>query len=624
MNRIFLIIGFVFFCVFANAEKVRPEAADTIRLDEVIVTGTNLKVNQNTVPMSVSVVSEEKIKQHYESSILPLLTQEVPGLFITQRGVMGYGVASGAAGGMSIRGIGGMPTSGVLVLIDGHPQYMGVMGHPLADSYQSLMTERIEVVRGPASVLYGSNAMGGVINIITKKHKQEGFNHQARLMYGNFNTLSGEYSGSVREGGAFANLSVGYNHSDGHRENMDFKQFNSSGKFGYDFSANWTGFMDFNLSKSLSSNPGSVESPINDNDADILRGVVSVNIENEYNRTSGALKFYYNFGRHEINDGYRNNETPKDYRFQSSDVMSGVSAYQSYHFFRGNVATFGADYQRFGGLAENVFTDKRVQLANLYFYDLAGYVNVRQAFFNNKLTANAGVRYDYHQIKGGEWIPQFGVSYVPTQASNLKAVVSKGFRNPTIREMYMFPPQNPDLLAESVINYEISYSQLLFNNKLNLGINIYHLTGKNMIQTLRVNGKPLNVNTGEVENNGLELQVQYHPTQNWHFTSNYSFLNMKYKLVGAPEHKLYVGGGYAGESWKISSGLQLVGGLYTATGENPSKVDFLLWSARSSYKLSENLSLFLKGENLLNQKYEINAGYPMPRLTVFGGVDIKI
>ena len=140
---------------------------DTIRLDEVIVTGSMPKVNLRNLPMSISVVSENEIEARKDNSLLPLLTEEVPGLFITQRGVMGYGVAGGAAGAMSIRGIGGAPTAGVLVLIDGHPQYMGLMGHPLADSYQSLMAEKVEVIRGPASMLYGSNAMGGVINIIT-------------------------------------------------------------------------------------------------------------------------------------------------------------------------------------------------------------------------------------------------------------------------------------------------------------------------------------------------------------------------------------------------------------------------------------------------------------------------
>ena len=113
---------------------------DTVRLDEVIVTGSMPKVNLRNLPMSISVVSGTQIEERLQPSLLPLLTEEVPGLFITGRGVMGYGVANGAAGSMSIRGIGGAPTTGVLVLIDGHPQYMGLMGHPLADSYQSMMT----------------------------------------------------------------------------------------------------------------------------------------------------------------------------------------------------------------------------------------------------------------------------------------------------------------------------------------------------------------------------------------------------------------------------------------------------------------------------------------------------
>ena len=85
--------------------------------------------------------------------------------------------ASGAAGGISIRGIGGSPNTQMLVLIDGHPQFMGLMGHPLPDAYVASDVERVEVVRGPASILYGTNAMGGVINIITRavyKRQEQG------------------------------------------------------------------------------------------------------------------------------------------------------------------------------------------------------------------------------------------------------------------------------------------------------------------------------------------------------------------------------------------------------------------------------------------------------------------
>src|SRR5690554_1044385 len=258
-----------FFFLSAATQLLGVTPADTIRLDELIVTGSMPKVNAKDIPMSISVVRGQQIEERLEPSLLPLLTEEVPGLFISQRGVMGYGVAAGAAGGMSIRGVGGAPTAGVLVLIDGHPQYMGLMGHPLADSYQSMMTERVEVVRGPASVLYGSNAMGGVINIITKQQKQEGIHNSVRLMYGSYNSLSAEVASGGKHGKFSTTLNLGYNKSDGHRENMEFEQFNGYTRIGYDNSGNWKSFADFNLSKTLSSNPGMVAEPVIDNDADI-------------------------------------------------------------------------------------------------------------------------------------------------------------------------------------------------------------------------------------------------------------------------------------------------------------------------------------------------------------------
>lgn len=133
---------------------------DAIQIHEVVVTGTRNETDIRHLPMTISVIDRKQIEQSMQPSILPILTQQVPGLFITARGIMGYGVSGGAAGGMSLRGI-GSGSGRLMVLIDGHPQYMGLMGHPIADAYQSLMAERVEVLRGPASVLYGSNAMGG-------------------------------------------------------------------------------------------------------------------------------------------------------------------------------------------------------------------------------------------------------------------------------------------------------------------------------------------------------------------------------------------------------------------------------------------------------------------------------
>ena len=114
--------------------------SDTTRnvvMQDVVVTGTRTETDVRHLPMTVSVVGRAEIEQSRQSSILPVLNTQVPGFFSTSRGVLGYGVSTGGSGQMSMRGIGGpaqagLPTTGLLVLIDGHPQYMGLMGHPIA------------------------------------------------------------------------------------------------------------------------------------------------------------------------------------------------------------------------------------------------------------------------------------------------------------------------------------------------------------------------------------------------------------------------------------------------------------------------------------------------------------
>lgn len=201
-------------------------------------------------------------------------------------------------------------------------------------------------------------------------------------------------------------------------------------------------------------------------------------------------------------------------------------------------------------------------------------------------------------------------------------MVSKGFRNPTIREMYMFPPQNPDLRPESMMNYELSFSQRLLNNALSYGVNVFYINGKNMIQTIPVDNKPLNVNVDKVKNWGIEGNINYRINSIWSLNSNYSWLKMKYAVVAAPKHKLYVGGNFTKDKWSVSTGIQYIDRLYTTISPEIEE-DFVLWNLRASFQAHVTTSLFVKGENLLAQRYEINAGYAMPKATVMAGVNIN-
>ena len=598
-------------------------------LEEVVVTGTRNETDVRHLSQTVSVIDRKAIENSLQPSLLPILREQIPGLFTTSRGVMGFGVSNGAAGGISLRGLSG-GNARLMVLIDGHPQYAGIFGHPISDAYQTLLAERVEVLRGPSSVLYGSNAMGGVINIVTRKMQADGIHTNLHAGYGSYNTLESEATNRIHKGRFSSVLSGSYGRTDGHRKNMAFEQYGGYAKLGYELSERWNIYADVNVTHFNATYPGPESAPLLEGDQRITRGMTSFAVENKHEQTSGGLSFFYNWGDHWINDGYTpsQGETPQDGRFNSFDDMMGISVYQSARFFEGNRITFGVDWFRYGGEAWTEYvkgedTGKREDIVDKHEDEVAGYVDFRQNI-DTWLTFNVGLRVDHHSRVGTEWIPQAGMAFHLPRNAELKISASKGFRYPILREMYMFPPQNPDLKPESMWNYEIAFSQRLLGNRLTYGVNLFHIDGENLIMTLpNPDGSGmLNQNSGEIENTGVEAQAAYRINRNWSVNGNYSFLHMENPVVAAPEHKLYAGADFSQGRWNISSGIQYIAGLYTST-EPVATESFTLWNLRISFRTIRQLNIWVRGENLLAQKYEINAGYPMPRATVTAGININ-
>lgn len=601
----------------------------TYRMDEVVVTGTRQETDVRHLSQTVSIIGRSQIENSLQPSLLPVLTEQIPGLFVTSRGIMGYGVSNGAAGSISLRGLSG-GSGRLMVMIDGHPQYAGIFGHPISDAYQSFLAERVEVLRGPASVLYGSNAMGGVVNIVTRKMQEDGVNTNFHAGYGSYNTLETELTNRIRKGRFSSVISGSYNRTDGHRADMEFEQYGGYAKLGYEITDTWNLRGDVNITHFNASYPGPVNAPLLDGDQRITRGMTSFAIENKYEKTSGALSFFYNWGDHWINDGYTpsEGEGPQDDRFLSNDNMMGISLYQSTQFFKGNRITLGLDWFRYGGRAWNEYVSGENMgtisgLVDKHEDEMAGYIDLRQDI-NTWLTFNAGIRIDHHSRVGTEWVPQTGVAFHLPHDIELKASASKGFRYPILREMYMFPPQNPDLQPESMWNYELAFSQRLLEGRLSYGVNLFYIDGKNLILTLpNPNGSGmLNQNSGEIENSGVEISAAYRIDRHWSIDGNYSYLHMKELVVAAPEHKLYAGANFSYARWNLSTGIQYISGLYTQT-EPVMTEDFVLWNIRASFRISRWLDIWARGENLLAQKYEINAGYPMPRATVMAGINVN-
>lgn len=597
--------------------------SDTLHLQEVVVTGTRSATDVRHLPMTVTVIGRKMLTEQHQTSVLPTVMQQVPGLFVTSRSVMGYGASTGAAGGINLRGITG-GAGQLLVLIDGHPQYQGIYGHPISDSYQTLMADRVEVLRGPASVLYGSNAMGGVLNIVTRSMHEDGVKTNVNLGTGSYGTVQTEASNQIRSGRFTSTVAAQYGRTDNHRPRMGFEQYGGYLKLGYDINNNWNTYIDANITHFNASYPGTVSSPIFEANQWITRGMVSAALENHYNKTSGALSVYSNFGRHKIDDGTQNPAQPTQRYFRSKDALTGISWYQSATLFKGNRMTVGIDYMHIYGNA--YYTSKATgeildtpnkQSGHSHRNEIAGYLDFRQDLAE-WLTVDAGIRLDHHSITGTEWIPQAGIVVRPMATGEIKVMASKGFRNPTMREMYLYPPSNTDLKPERLWNYELSWRHRL--GAFNYGVNLYYIKGDNMIQTIQRK----NVNTGEIENYGMELEADYRINSHWNITTNHSLLHMRHKVVATPEYKGFLGANYRHSRWNVVAGLQYLNRLYTAVGDNEQKENAFLINASVTYSLTKGISIWLRGENLLAQRYEINLGYPMPRATFMGGIDISL
>ena len=626
------------------------ETNEGITLADVVVTGTRETSDIRHLPMTVSVVGREELVKNEQPNVLPSAVMKVPSLFVTTRGMMGYGVSGGAAGGINLRGISG-GTGGLLVLIDGHPQYQGIFGHPISDSYQTMITERVEVLRGPASVLYGSNAMGGVINIVTRGMKEDGVKTDINISGGSWGTAQTEATNRFKKGKFSSTVSGQYGRSDNHRPRMGFEQYGGYLKLGYDFNENWNLWADGNVTHFNASQPGTVDAPMYEADQWITRGVATLALENHFKHTNGRISVYDNFGRHKINDGYGEGAKPQTRFFQSKDALMGVSVYQSAECDGGSRITLGFDYQNIYGDAYytsretgEVLETKNKQSAEVRNHEVAGYADFRQDIKN--VTFDAGLRVDHHSVAGLELIPQFGAVYRPISSGEIKAMASKGFRNPSTKDMYLYPPSNEDLKAERLWNYELSWRQRLtsgkytemdsvyyhdevvrvdevekYNHGITYGVNLFYMKADNMIHTVAKK----NVNTGELENWGAEAELSWTIKEHWGISTNHSWLHLENKLVSVPTYKGYLGVDWYSENhkWMASVGLQQLAGLYTAVGKDEQKENVTLLNATVKYNLNKYIALWVKGENLLAQEYEILAGYPMPKATAMGGVKVS-
>ena len=224
--------------------KLSPASAQT-RID-VVVTDEDVT--------SASFGIAEQIDRTAARTVFDAVEDLSPGVYVTRRGVMGYGISTDGTGAVSIRGVGGSPNTDVLIVTDGRPDFQGEMGHPLPDFYSLSDAGSISVIEGPASVLYGTNAMGGVIEI-QPREPGEHPEFQLTSSLGSYMTGQHRLWGGMREGKWVYTFSAGISHTDGNRPESHFRSQDGSLGIGYQLSSVWKISLDGNYGHFLTEDP---------------------------------------------------------------------------------------------------------------------------------------------------------------------------------------------------------------------------------------------------------------------------------------------------------------------------------------------------------------------------------
>jgi iron complex outermembrane receptor protein len=579
------------------SQEVKTQNDTTVYIGkEVLVIASKYASVREDISASVYVIDKEEISNSIGNTVLELIDKRVAGLTLTQKTVLGYGVGSGAAGGINIRGVGGQPNTGVLVLVDGRPDIMGIFGHPISDVYSLENVEKIEVVKGPASVLYGTNAMGGIINIITKKDIKNGYKNSISGEFGSFNTYKTQFTNEGGFGKLNYLISLGINGTDGHREKSDYKSNTYTTKLIYNLSEEWEISLGGNSTKFKMHDPGTVTNPAPNSWFDVKRDWFDLSILNKTNFGSGEFKLHSNMGHHEIYDGW-----------VSNDKTYGFLFYQHLKPFSGNTLTIGFDYKKIGGDAKDA--DTNYNYGKKYEYQYAPYFHIQQAFLK-KIIVSTGIRIEKIYNRKSELVSKFGLVYHVNDKNSLKTNVSKGFRAPTIRELYFFPPSNTKIDPEELWNYEIGYNYE--TKKIRIEALGFIMEGSNLI---RVTGNFPNVafkNTGEFTHKGVELNAFLKLIDNVNMSAGYCWLDPQNETQYNPKNKINFNLSYSKDSFRCELFTQSLWDRFGSDFAQNRLDQFVIWDSRVSYDISKYITLIGKINNITNENYQIIAGYPMP------------
>ena len=588
-------------------QRIEPGAAGemTLRLRPATIRTTVDVVVQETPGSGPQVGSALEIDRMGARTVFDAVEKLVPSAYVTRMGILGLGL--GQSGSMTLRGIGGSPTTELLVIVDGRPDFMGLMGHPMPDFYTLTDVGSVSVTDGPASVLYGSNAMGGAIEINPIRPLQ-GVHTDLTASLGSYYTGQYRLTNGARFGRAFYNLTAGIEHTNGAREDSAFRNQDGTLALGYDISPTWRTSLEGRYGHFYVEDPGTVQAPLIDNWSRVGRGGFSWDLDNTSSRTWGMARVFSSFGHNMIYDGFR-----------SVDNSVGVRVQQSFLVAPQLTIDGGTDIVKYGGSARDISSD--YSYGEFHISDYAGFSRARYAV-TKSFQLNAGLRYDYNSHSGGITVPEFGATYRFAGNYSFSASVTKGFRNPTIRELYLFPAPTPTLKPEHMWNYQATF-QARPTSTLLAWITGYYANIDNLIVTTGYWPNLKLQNTGQAINKGLEAHARWQPVRRVSFNSAYAYLHSTNLAPYSPQNRLIYSLDVDAGRVFFSLGGNTVGRTWADTGHSQQVGVYTVMTLKCTAPVGEHTSVFVMVDNLLNRHYEVLAGYPLPGTNAAGGFTLR-
>jgi iron complex outermembrane receptor protein len=588
------------------AEKQAEEEALLRPHEEIVVTATMTRKAVADCSPSVSVMTAKEIDTLRPSNLLNILNF-LPGIFLERTGDFGRA-------DVEIRGLGERGTR-ITIMTDGRPEKMGLFGCAVTHAFPLVNVSRIEVVRGPASVLYGSDALGGVINIMTKR-PEPGFQSDFSGFYGSFNTK--EFT--LQHGGGFDTwnyfLTLDRRSSDGQLPHSAYDGDNVTAQ------ASWTPSKRFEVSlrskyfSGRKDDPGPITAPEAWSSTDYKRGAVDLSFTGRWTYEEFTAKLYRDFGHHQFSDGWDSRDT----------VDGGVFRLTSKRW-KNNELTVGSDF--------------RIQAGRSYHFpvgrwnkhELAGFLQ-NEHVFADRWIFSSGLRLNDDSVYGTELVPSVGLVFLPRPDTRVRALVSKGFRSPQLNELYMYPTSNPELRPERLWNYELG-AEHSFGPRITLGATAFHMRSADLIETAPNPYPPPMFkfqNTGLINLNGLELTGQAALTQEFSARVFYTYLDPGLRTKGRPKDKLDLAVFYVRGKFALTLFGQHVWGYYGADQMQNKLPSYFLLNARLDWQLSRHVIIMMDGNNLFDTDYRIytdlpgsSAGvYQMPGRAVKIGLRVKV